>query len=112
MNSLLKTYLDNCKEEDTLPSGEGFVVFLMEGHKKNYKEAQELKREYKGLLNTYSIAFLKDKASKGGRHSGNYTTLLKELLNNDKLNGAEEDGKVEFILDIDLKDGEQYEEDK
>lgn len=100
----VKKYLQLCKDNDYLPSVENFIVWLMENDGRNFTDASNLGREYKGYIDTYAIAFLKHKAGLGGRNSQNYIQLLKEYkeAENDLNDGIEA-----VNITIDIPEGKQ-----
>lgn len=95
----VKEYLKECEIKDILPSEEGFVIFLMEKYSKKYPNAVLFAGEYKGLITTNAISFLKNKASSGSRNSFVYIQLLKEMRE-----AGETKTNDKVIINIDLND--------
>lgn len=65
-----------------MPSREDFVIYLWEmGYltKDTDITTYEVSKRDIGLINMHAKRFLINKATEGGRHSGNYLTLLKEM---------------------------------
>ena len=82
---LHKDYINYCKDNEIFPNVEGFSIYLMEEKGKSFTQSQELIREYKGFINTYAIAFLKQVAASGKRNSMQASILLKQMKDDNDL---------------------------
>lgn len=100
----VKQYLQLCLEKNTVLSVEGFVIWLMENDNKTFSEASTYAGEYRGYINTYAIAYLKEKAATGGRNSQTYLQLLKEYTESE----TSSNGVIEAVnITIDIPEGKQ-----
>ncbi len=89
------------KGYEQLPSYEDFVVFLIEEKKFSFEKAEKISGGLRGKIYIYAMRFLKNKASDGGRNSGIYLQMLKELATT---NGALQQDKIIINFNLDSKD--------
>ena len=106
INKLVDEYIKSKYELDEMVSIEGLTIFLIEYPDKklrlNYTQARDAIGEYRGVINTYAVAFLKDKASKAGRNSMQYSILLKEMNAQKELSSDDK-----LVINIDLNNTSQ-----
>ena len=79
-------YIKHKTSTDSFPNENDFVVWLMSSEKKSHKQSLDILKGYKGLIYTYSIAYLENKIGKGGRNSGNFVQLLAQYKRESELN--------------------------
>lgn len=97
MDKMLKEYLDKCEEEQIIPTRDGYILHLTVNKDYNYTNSLNEANKGKGLLHAHAKSFLYKKISLGGRNSGNYVQLLKQLQDEFK------DEVLESVSDDDIK---------
>lgn len=94
----MKAYINDAIEGNTIPTIDGFFIYLMDDKKVEYEIALSVFKDkgIKGYIYSYARSILFEKVSKG-RHSGTYIRLLEQMGNNPNEEQAQE--VIGFTLD-------------